>query len=244
MNDTRSLRRLAAITAIVATPLALASLILTAAAGSFNVYAIGDPTITLTSGSGGAYVLSLAFAASTLGFGILMLPSAVYMWRWLRPKSPGMADMYTIFGICYLTVQAVSTAFLYTVWPSLVNNFGIATTEQQKIVTLFFDTLYDGIVLGVLGMNFVFIGVWLIGMGSLMKSERTLMGVFTMIVGVFSALSFVAHVTFLASGITMFTQVVGSIALVLTIVWPLLLGVSLLRSVGDLDNEKRSLAAK
>lgn len=237
MSDARSLRRLAAITAIIAALLALASLILTAAAGNFSVYAIGDPTLTLATGFRGSYLLNLGFVASTLGFGILMVPSAVFLWRWLRPKSPGMADLCTIFGLGYLIIQSVSTAFLYTVWPSLIISYGVATPEQQKIIALVFDTLYDGIVLGVLGMNFALIGVWLIGIGNLLRSERTLMGIFTIVVGVFAALSFVAHVTFLASGVTLITQVVGAVTLALTIIWPLLLGISLLRPIAAMTDD-------
>jgi hypothetical protein len=225
MNNERSFQRLAAVTAIISAPLAFASLVVPMAAVDFNMAAFEDFSLMLSAGSGGARLVGWGMVADIFGYYLILAPLALFLWHWLRPRNPRMVDLYTFGGLAYMVIGAIGAGFLWMAWPALINSYGAAGAQQRETIKIVFQTITAGIQSGVWGMESVPAGIWWLGMGALLRTERCALGVFTMVLGAFMLLFFVGALV----GLDALAQLGLFFALIFAPLWALWLGIDLLR---------------
>ena len=225
MNNERSFQRLAAVTAIISAPLAFASVVAPLAAVDFNMEAFDDMSLMLSTGSSGARLLGWGMVADIFGFYLILAPLALFLWRWLRPKNPRMVDLFTFCGLAYMVIGAIGAGFLWMAWPNLINSYSASSPQQRETIEIVFKSLTAGIQQGVWGMEAIPASIWWLGIGALLRTERRILGIVTVVLGAFMLLSFVGTLV----GLAAVSQIGLFVYLFFAPIWALWLGIDLLR---------------
>lgn len=124
------------------------------------------------------------------GYYLLTIPLALAWRARLRPKSPGFADLYAVSGVVYAIVGAIGASFLSIVAPYLVTEYMNASGPNKELFAILFRSLWGGVQSGLwITLNQIPVGIWLIGDGLLLRSERSILGAATVIVGALSLLA-------------------------------------------------------
>lgn len=223
MNNERSFQKLAGIAAILSAPLGIASLVLVIAPLNFNFEAFENTALFLTAGESGATTLRWSMILDIFGFYLLLAPAAFVLWQWLKPKGPARVGFYTFCGLAYILLGSAGAAILSAVWPPLVSAYAQGPSEAIEVV---FVAITNGVIGGIWNTLDPFTsGVWWLGIGLLLRSERRALGMYTVILGVVTLLSGVGAVI----GAAAFAALMLNFFLLMAPIWALWLGIDLLR---------------
>ena len=225
MNSQQSFQRFAAVTAIVSFPLALASDVLSGLPINFSPEVATNPALMLSVGTDGANLLRWGMILDMLGYYLPLLPLALFLQRWLRPRNPDWVRFYTICGLGYILIGAIGAATLAAVQPSLINAYGQASVEQRYVLETVFITMWNMVFGGIWKLGGALVGVWFLGIGLLLRDERRIFSIVSMILG---ASPFLGSLGMLL-GIKALFLLGASIFGLLAPVWALWLGIDLLR---------------
>jgi hypothetical protein len=109
--------------------------------------------------------------------------------------------------------------------PTLAREYATATPSQQEAMRVIVNVFYRMIVRGLWNpLEILLLGIWLLGIGSFLRRERTALGVLTLIIGGFAmidAFGWIIQVELIFR--------VGVFGISLLIVWGAWLGVNVLR---------------
>ena len=123
MNGQTFFNRLAAFAAILAAPVTLASSFVLLAAVDYNTELISNPAGLITIGATASETFRwgsvLELGAPTL----LLVPAALYLWSWLKPRAPELVSLYTFFGLSSLLLAAIGSLLRATLYPSLISAY-------------------------------------------------------------------------------------------------------------------------
>lgn len=226
MIDERSFQRLAAVTAILSAPLAIASLVLVLAPVNFNFEAFEKTDLFISVGANGASVLRWSMVLDVLGFYLLLAPAAFFLWHWLKPKGQARVGFYTFCGLAYILIGAAGAAILSAVWPPLINAYAQASGQQSEILETVFGAITNSVVAGLWNtLDPITSGIWWLGIGLLLRGERRVLGIVTVVLGIVSLLSGIGTILNIAILATLGLNVF----FLLAPVWALWLGIDLLR---------------
>jgi len=227
MNDHQSFQRFAALAAIISSTLALGSIVHSVsgmAAIDFNTD-VPFWLSSLSTGADGARELRQGMILDMFSYYLPLLPVALFLWRWLRPRNPDWALFYTSCGLGYILVGAIGAAILAAVHPPLISAYAQASVEQRPVLETVFSAIgnmvYDGM-WGILGV--LLASIWFLGIGLLLRGERRLFSIFSIILGISALLG--------SLGVTLGIEalfLLGVIYALLAPVWALWLGIDLLR---------------
>ena len=233
MNDHQSFQRFAALAAIISFPLALGNIVLSGMAIDFNFMdAATNPVLALSVGADGASLLRWGMILDMLSYYLPLLPVALFLWRWLGPRDPDWVLFYTSCGLGYILIGAIGAVILAAVHPPLINAYAQASVEQRPVLEAVFSAIgnmvYGGMwnILGVL-----LAGIWFLGIGLLLRGERRLFSIFSIILGISALLSSLGVIL----GIEAIAFFLGVIYGLLAPVWALWLGIDLLRKPVQID---------
>jgi hypothetical protein len=215
------------VTAILSAPLAWVSLIVGLASVHYDLDVLSpDGHSLIAAGTEAARLIRLSLLLNMFGNYLLLTPLTFFLWYWLRPKSPLFTNFYTWCGLLYILLGAIGSAILSSVWPSLMIDYTQASASQREMLTLVFNkvrSLAEGGFQSLL--QDVLAGIWFLGIGLLIRSERRMLGYFTVVLGFLLLLNglgvLVEHDVFTLIGLT------GN--LLLAPLWALWLGITLLR---------------
>jgi hypothetical protein len=159
-------------------------------------------------------------------FGYLSFaPVAVLGYKWFRARGPNIVLLYSICGVLYSLIGSIGAISLGVVVPTLAREYPTATSSQQEAMHVIFNVFYSMIVRGLWNpLEILLLGIWLLGIGSFLRSERTALGVLTLIIGGFAmldALGWIIQVELILR--------VGVFGISLLIVWGAWLGINVLR---------------
>lgn len=206
-------------------PLAYASILILLAAINFNLEAFGDTSVFLQElVGGGAMRLQWSYVIGMFGYYLLLMPLALFLLNLLKPKSPNLVRLFTLFGIGYLLFGAMASAIMAIVLPAIVDAYSQATGDSLHILEVFYEAFRVAFTDGVWGvLNPSLAGVWWVGIGVFLQSERRLLGWVTILLGAFILLTGIGTVVRVEAG-----AIVAILYLSLAPVWVLWLGISLL----------------
>lgn len=184
MPDARLFARFAGWLAVLAAPLAWASLVLGLQAADFNFDMLSDSRALLSLGATGAAFMRGSFLLNMLGSYLMLVPIALWLQTELRVNHPHFVRWYTLCGLGYLLLGATGAAILGAVWPMLMQAYGSANAETQPVILLVFQTAtalaedgMQGVIQNLAG------GVWWLGLGMILWQQTRQLGGFTLLLG-------------------------------------------------------------
>jgi len=184
MNDQTLFKRIAAISAILAAPVTLASTIVLLIAVDFNSEFMSNPVGVITIGASASKTFRwgsiLELGAPTL----LLVPAALYLWYWLKPQALRLVTLYTFFGLTSLLLAAIGSLLRATMYPSLMNAYTQASETQRDVLMVIFQGVTNFNFEGLYALDLIFGGIWWLGIGPLLRSERRILGIVTMLLGI------------------------------------------------------------
>ena len=229
MTDHQSFQRFAALAAIISFPLAVVSLVISSVATDFNMEASTNVAFWLSwlsIGADGARLLRWGLILDMLSYYLPLLPVALFLWRWLRSRNPDWVLFYTSCGLGYILVGAIGAAILAAVHPPLISAYTQASVEQRQVLEAAVYSASGNIVYGGMWgiLEVLLAGIWFLGIGLLLRGERHLFSIFSVILGI-SALLGLLGVILSIEAISLLGVIYGLLAPI----WALWLGIDLLR---------------
>lgn len=226
MNDHRSFQRFAALAAIISFPLTIGSIVLSGMALDFNMDAATNPALLLSVGADGANLSRWGMILDMLGYYLPLLPVALFLWRWLGSRDPDWVLFYTSCGLGYILIGAIGAVILAAVHPPLINAYAQASVEQRPALETVFSAVWNMVYGGMWNiLGELLAGTWFLGIGLLLRSERRLFSIFSIILGSSALLDSLGMIL----GIEAIALLGVSIFVFLAPVWTLWIGIDLLR---------------
>lgn len=187
MNNQDTFKRFAAITAIVSVPVALSSWVLVALAAGSDPDALSNLTDVITLGPRAAGYAHLAWmVADTFGHNLLLAPLVLYLWLWLNPRNSNYVTLFTISGFAYILVGLIAVSLLGGLVPPMMRAYAVASEPQQEVLVVVFESVFNMLFYGTGPLAFLLAGIWWLGIGTVLRKEQLILGIFSMIVGVLS----------------------------------------------------------
>lgn len=226
MSDHQSFQRFAALAAIISFPLALGSIVLSGIPVNFSPDVATNPALRLSVGADGASLLRWGMILDMFSYYLPFLPLALFLWRWLASKNPDWVLFYTSCGLGYILIGAIGAAILAAVHPPLINVYAQASVEQRPVLETVFSAVWNMVYGGMWNILEVLLaGIWFLGIGLLLRSERRLFSIFSIILGISALLDSLGFIL----GIEAVALLGVAIYVLLAPVWALWIGIDLLR---------------
>lgn len=196
MSTTRHERyqRFTAVTAILAAPFSYLLMFTLLHSLSFDLSILGTPEEFIAIGTEGAMVFKWTMVLDIFGQYLFLLPLVVFLWYWLRPKDSLLVGLVSITGVAYILLGALGVAINAAVFPELIVQYAEAGTQEQATLETVFGTFATAIIVGSWGI-FVRIlgGIYWLGIGWFLTSERRNVGYFSIILGIIAIISAVGN---------------------------------------------------
>jgi hypothetical protein len=228
MIDDRSFSRVAAIAAIASLPLAAGNLLAMLATVHFNLNGMTNPLLLLHAGTVAAPLWRWSMILDVAGYYLPILPLILLLRSSLRHQSPNWIDLFALCLLAYCLIGAIGGAMLATALPTLIREYATATSGSHQVsLQTVFTGYTDGIYRGLWNLLEEFLaGVGWIGFGLVLRAERRLLGLVTIVLGVACLLD--------SLGTALNTDTVAStgltVYLVLAPIWACWMGIGLLRA--------------
>ena len=183
MSDHQSFQRFTAVAAIVSFLFAVASNVLQGLATNASQEVFANPVILLSIGATGASLMRWGLLLDMLGYYLLLLPAALFLQRWCGPRNSTWVRFYTTCGLGYILIGAAGAAVLAAAIPVLIEAYAASAGQRAALETVFvtiWNVVYGGLwnVLGEL-----LAGIWFLGIGLALRSERRIFAVVSTILG-------------------------------------------------------------
>jgi hypothetical protein len=226
MNSHQSFQRFAALAAIISFPLALGSLVLSGMAMDFNMEASTNPALLLSVGADGANLWRWGMILDMFSYYLPFLPIALFLWGWLGPRNPDWVRFYTFCGLGYILIGATGAVILAAIQPPLIKAYAQASAEQRVMLETVFNTIWSMVYGGMWNiLGGLLAGIWFVGVGLLLRDERRLFSIFSIILGISALLDSLGFIL----GIESLALLGVAIYVLLAPFWALWLGIDLLR---------------
>ncbi len=227
MNNDVSFQRLAAVTSILATLLALGSIGFQAVVLGINTDPFSNPTSLLGTGANGATLFRWGLILDIFGYYLLLAPLALLVWSRLQSKGRNLITLFTFCGLAYMFIGAIGATTLAAISPPLIEGYGQASAQQRQVYEVVFSGFLNVVYVGLWNLLESSLGgIWWVGIGLLLRREQPALGLFTTALGIFALLD--------ALGRILDIQIIYTVGLagvlLLIPIWSLWFGIDLLRS--------------
>lgn len=183
INDS-SFRRITIASAIISLPLALAANVILMLAVKFDFELMADQAGLLTLGARAARTMRLGEMAGLFGYYLLLVPVVLYLGYRLRLRSPNLVTMYTVFGLAFVVVGIIAASLRAVVVPEMMSAYAQATNAQSQILSVEFQTVVDVIFGAIASLESLFFGLWMLGIGLVLRGEQRALGSVAAILGI------------------------------------------------------------
>jgi hypothetical protein len=186
MNDQTLFKRITAVSAIVSALLMLAANIVTSIAVDFRFEFLADPAGLLTAGldTGSLRLFRLGEIMGVFGYCLLLIPLTIYLWYWLRRHNSGFVSLITILGLISIIFGVLEYGVRFTIWPSMMVAYSQAGEVQREVIQVVFSAVTDFAFEGMYGLSAILFGIWGLGIGLVLRTERRILGIITAVMGV------------------------------------------------------------
>ncbi len=211
---------------VISAPFAFTNFALTGIAGGANSQDFSDFYFFINAGAKAGYLMKWSWLADLLGYYLFLMPAAFLIHHWLKIKNPYWMSVFTFCGLAYIFSGSIGAAILAKIWPTLLSGYANADEPIKEIYRIVFINSTQMVYGGIWGyLEFLLAGIWWIGIGVTMKSERKALGIVTIILGIFTLTAFAGEVFDLKN-----IALTGLVTyLILAPVWAFCLGISLVR---------------
>ena len=227
MNNDVSFQRLAAVTSILATLLALGSIGVQVVVLGINTDPFSNPTSLLGTGANGASLFRWGMILDIFGYYLLLAPLALLVWSRLQQKGMNLITLFTFCGLVYMLIGAIGATTLAAISPPLIEGYGQASVQQRQVYEVVFSGFLNFVYVGLWNLlESTLGGMWWLGIGLLLRREQPALGIFTTVLGIFALLD--------ALGRILDIQIIYTVGLagvlLLIPIWSLWFGIDLLGS--------------
>jgi len=227
MNNDVSFQRLAAVTSILATLLALGSIGVQVVVLGINTDPFSNPTSLLGTGANGASLFRWGMILDIFGYYLLLAPLALLVWSRLQQKGMNLITLFTFCGLVYMLIGAIGATTLAAISPPLIEGYGQASVQQRQVYEVVFSGFLNVVYVGLWNLlESTLGGMWWLGIGLLLRREQPALGIFTTVLGIFALLD--------ALGRILDIQIIYTVGLagvlLLIPIWSLWFGIDLLGS--------------
>ncbi len=194
MQTDNSFQRLTGILAITAGIFALLSLVIGLAGVNYDFEVFSDTSSLIASGSATAVFIRWSYWLNMFGNYLFLIPLALFLHQWLKVVQASYALLFTASGLLYLTLGATGSAILAAAWPFLIEQYATATATNQPFLVLQFQVVNAIAEAGLHGVIQNFAGaVWFLGIGSLLRTKQSGLGIASMVIGLFLTLNTIGN---------------------------------------------------
>jgi hypothetical protein len=231
MNDQTSFRRIAAISAIISAPVAVASWVLVILAVGFNSeQLVSDLEYVIGLGVPADQYFHLAWKfTDTFGYILLFAPVAFYLWLWLKSRNPNLVTFSALSAFAYMLTGAITVSAMGGVVPPMMRTYAEASGLEREVLLITFQGVYNMLYYGIGPITYLFGGVWWLGTGAVLRKEQRILGIVTMILGVLALGVWLAQTFFYTE------SVVETVYFLLVPIWALWLGIVIWRRAEESD---------
>ena len=227
MNNDVSFQRLAAVTSILATLLALGSIGVQVVVLGINTDPFSNPTSLLGTGANGASLFRWGMILDIFGYYLLLAPLALLVWSRLQQKGMNLITLFTFCGLAYMLIGALGATTLAAISPPLIEGYGQASVQQRQVYEVVFSGFLNVVYVGLWNLlESTLGGMWWLGIGLLLRREQPALDIFTTVLGIFALLD--------ALGRILDIQIIYTVGLagvlLLIPIWSLWFGIDLLGS--------------
>jgi len=183
MNDQTLFRYITSLSAILAALFTVASTIVLLMAVDFNSEFMSHPEGLITIGTSASETFRWGTILE-LGSTLLFIPAALYLWYWLQPRAPKLVTLYTVLGVASMLLATTGELLRANLYPPLMNAYSQSPEIQKNVLKAVFQGITNFNFEGLWALELIFWGTWWLGIGPLLRSERRILGIVTMILGV------------------------------------------------------------
>lgn len=226
MDDNHYYRKTVAWITILSGVIGFISYLLVAGSVHFNFDFFSNPILIFSLPGVDIGMLRWSMIADIFGYYLLLLPVLFFIHEWLLGKTP-WRNLITFCGTSYILAGAIGASILAATWPSLLLKFPISSTEQQETIKLIFESFSVMVGNGIWNLfDTIVCGVWMTGIGMVIKKENSYMGWLTMLVGIISLLDGLGN----SLEIKSISDTALNLYLVLAPLWAIILGLLILNN--------------
>jgi hypothetical protein len=228
MKNIYNYRQILGAVTITAGILAAACILMGAYAVEYNFDAFSEPALLLQYAR--HYKAAYWFLLFDLaGYYLLLLPVIFYLHRQYQYHSPWV-PLFSFSGIAYVFTGAIGSAILMSVWPELMQQYLTTHGAEKQSIALLFNTMTHAVTTGLWNiLEVLFAATWWIGFGALLIRDHKTIGILSVISGVACLADSIGTM----AGNKILAEAGVNIYLVLGIIWPIVLGIHLIRKAGD-----------
>lgn len=226
MKIEASFQKTVGILAIVAGVCALLSLVVGLSGVDYDFEVFSDTSSLIAAGSDAAGAIKWSYWLNMVGNYLFLIPLALYLWQWLKERSPSFAQLFTLSGILYMVFGAAGSAILASAWPYLIEQYVSASAAQQEVLIMEFQVVNAIAETGLHGVVQNFVGaIWFLGMGQLLSLRMRGLGIAAIIIGAFLVVNTLGNMF----GIELLSLLGLMANILLAPVWSIVIGVMLIR---------------
>lgn len=180
----QTFQRFAAVCALVGVAFAIVSGVLGFAAAPAATDPASSFMVVITHGRTAGMLFHLSMVADVLGYYLLLVPLAIFLWRWLHSQSPSLSALSTIAGLGYCLMGASGAAVLGAVLPGLGDQYSAASPEQREVLLATGSAVVNAVYQGIWNtLDAITAAVWWVGTGYLLRSQRSKVGIVWILTG-------------------------------------------------------------
>lgn len=225
MSFSENEKKIIATISILSGALALACLVLGLMATQFDAEAFANPGKLLEMPNVNLHQLRWFMLSDMVGYYLLLLPVIFYAHSKLKYKT-AWASFFTSLGFGYVLIGSIGAAVLAVLWPSLIEKHSIASATMQPIYEAEFMVTADFVVKGLWNYLEVLLGgIWWLGIGFFITGNRSLK-ITTLVLGAACIVDSLGELF----QVPLMAEIGLNIYLVLGIVWPIWVGISILKN--------------
>ncbi len=185
MNNETSFKRITAISTVIAALLILGSTVILSMAVNFNFDFLSAPGDLITAGldAGAAQLFRWGSILELFGLFLFYIPLTLYLWYWLEPRKPRWVTLYTVLGLISIVIGTIGATIRATFWPSMMVAHPQAAEAQRQALEVVFKAVTDFTFEGLYPVDLLLAGLWYLGIGMVLRSERRVLAVTTLILG-------------------------------------------------------------
>lgn len=199
------------------------SYFLVAGSVNFNFDFFSNPVLIFSIPNVNSGMLRWSMITDIFGYYLLLLPSLFFIHEWLKDKT-AWRYLITFCGTSYVLIGAVGASILAVTWPTYLAKFPISSPEQQETLKLLFESFSLMVGNGMWNLFDTIVGgVWMVGIGLVIKREKSILGWVTVIVGVISLFDGIGNIL----EIKEIADIAVNLYLILAPAWAIFLGFSI-----------------